>query len=838
MLATAPPELLGVTEDTHVPPKTRLRDAEAARSLVQAVINEDNAGWNSRSTKRALVKGMVDGHKPYNAAKQKEAGLAWCANLNFLEGEALMDSSAVPYYALFNGVEYYAETRTGYQPNHPDHEQWHGFIACRFHNMLKRWPQFDWHIQQTSYWMRMHGPGPCFFDRDGDWRFRSLPSSAVLAPKKAASCVDERLKFLVVRTEYTVVELWDRIRNKDAAKAVGWDVETVKKTIAKASRENPGRGQTWENWEQIEQKLNNNDICASYTDFGDVPAAHLLVQEFSGKISHFIVTETPMLDTENVANNESDPNKKFLYRKLSAYDSMDQALIVFFQNSGDGTWHSVRGLATKAYPHIVVSNRLKCRMIDGAFIESSLVLKPGSTKSSDKLKLMQIGPVTVVPPGCEVQQGKLSGFLDGPIAVDRILSNHLAHNVGMFNQRTISRDDGRGETVTAAEVQAQVAKESSLSQGQMTLFYLTLDKLYAEIFRRASDPNTSDEEAKRFQRECQKDGVPAKALQEMEFVRANRASGYGSPQMRQLTDQQMMPLVPMLPEQGRQNFLEDAVGGIKGADKVRRYVPREHIPDSDDSVAAMENAMISIGRLPVIVSGQNPVIHLHSHLADAAEVLEPVRMMFESGQKDSAALEQAYRYTQLMSQHVEGHLGGMRSDLTRKGLVRMFEEQLAHLTGFNTKLRGAVISARRAAKLEADKAAQATNIDALTQAKVRAVDAQIINDTRKTEATIASKRMKTLNDSRMKQIQTAEEVRMGRVKEATNGSNGNGNGSHGATATAHSTGEPAEPDTIVVKIPKHKPPEPPAPPPAKPTKKSGSLKKVADGHYSFEVTEE
>lgn len=767
----APEELLGIPiEGNGTPPQTRLKNGASGRALLQKYITEDK----DASDMRAVVDGQIGGNPPYNDKRRKLAGLNWTANLNMMGGKALMDSSAVPYYAIFNGVEHYAETRTLYQPNHPDHELWHGHMARRFHCMLRRWGDFDWNIQDASYHMRKHGIGPCFFEKEGDWRFRSIGSGKVLVPRHSPSRLAKRVKAVAIRIRYSVVELWEFIKDEESAKKLGWDVDAVKLAIKRAGQRMLGdNAQNWYNtsWETFQSALKNNDVSTSYTECDDVACAALLVQEFGGKVSHFVVTESEVVPLEPMEKKDDS----FLFKHVNRYDSYDQALVVFFQDIGDSTWHSVRGMGDLSHKHIEILNRTICRTIDGAFIESSLVLQPTTTRSADKAQLVQWGAITMLPAGLEIKQTKLAGFLEGPMAVIRMVRNDMAQNIGMFQQRSISRDDGRGEVATAEEVRAQVQKESTLSQGQMSLFYQTLDMLYTEMFRRAADPNTSDEEAQRFQRECKEDGVPAKALQEMEYVRANRASGYGSPQMRQLTDQQMMPLVAMLPEDGKQHFLEDAVAGIKGADKVRRYVPREHVPKRDDADAAMENAMIAMGRAPVMISGQNHVIHLHSHLDDAANTLTPIREAMEAGRNDPAALQQAYAYLQLMGPHVEAHIGALRPDATRKQLAKYFEDQMENLVSFSGKLRRAIIQSQKEAQLAAEQESQATALSALDQARVDSIRRGADNEAFKTQKQAELRTYKTMSDIRLKQVQTAEEIRRNRALEE-NAPKTNGNG--------------------------------------------------------------
>lgn len=751
-----PEPLISIPEGEDKPAETRLANGASARAIVRRAVENDTED----AKRRAYVDRLVAGFPPYSDARRKAMNLTWTANVNFMGGKALMDSSSVPYYQIFKGVQCYVEVRSNHQKDHPDYEVRNGRIGTHFHNLCSRWKQFDFNIQNASYHMRKHGIGACFFERQNDWRFRSITSGMVLVPQGSVSCIDKQLPWIAVRVRYTVCELWNFIRNTESAAALGFDVEAVKLAIKRAGQGLLGDNRDdWYNasWETYERRLTNDDVAFS-EESDKVSCAHLLVQEFNGKVSHVIVTESEVLPDDQRAQNAKDSS--FLFKHPQRYDDFDEALVVFFQNIGDGTWHSVRGLADDAAKLLEGENRLMCRGMDGAFIGSSLVVQPGSTANKDKLQLAQWGPVTILPAGATLPQTGLQGALDGPLVMLRVIKNQMAGNIGQFQPRSLSREDGKGEVPTKAQVDAEVTHGSTLNDGQMTLFYSYLDNLFEQMFKRAADPSTTDEEAKRFQRECAADGIPAKSLQDMEFVRANRASGYGSPQMRQMTDRQMieMGLVPMLPEQGKQNFLDDAIGGIKGAEKVERYNPRERLPDRNDADAAMENSMIKNGDTPVMISGQNNVIHMQSHLEHAANTLLPLREAMAAGQVDEAMLQQGYQYVQIMGAHCEQHIALMANDQTRKGLADLFEDKLRNLVSFSGKLYQAIQQVRRQQEIAAEEQAQATALGALDEAKRDSIYADIENRKLKTAADVTAKTTKTVSNIRLQNIEAAAKL--------------------------------------------------------------------------------
>lgn len=734
-------------EESSAPAKTRMRDGTSARSISGQLEDDDRIP----SHRRRLTKAMIDGAKPFPL---DNSGMC---NLNFLDGKAIMQQSGVPYYAIFNDVGCYVEAKTTFQPENPDSMLWGDQIARRFHEMLWRWDGFDWNMQQASYWMRLHGTGPIYFDDHSTWKFRSLESGMMQVSAGSASCVDERLPYIKVKVAYRVHELYDFIKDdadNQGYTNAGWNVPAVMRAIRDGCRKQGWANEGRAPWSAFQSQFDTNGLLISTTvDF--IACVHFLVREFNGKISKFVITN------DDIPLGEGDQkDDQFLFRSLDCYEAYGDCVVVFFKDIGDGTWASVRGYASDAFDSLVVMNQSTCQMVDAARVDASILLEFESVAQRDKFDKFQIRRgINKLPVGAKVVQARVQGAIQGAMDVNQLLSTKLNNNIGNFQGRGMSREDGKGETVTAAEVRSRVAKESSLDQGDMTLFFGYLDHVYAAMFKRAVDPSTSDEEAKRFQAECVADGVPKGALQGCE-VRANRESGYGSPEMRELKLQQLREIAPSLPTEGQQNLLDMQISAIAGPDKVKFLNPRQHVPDLNDKQAWEENQIIRNGASepPPIVSGEDPIIHLHSHLADAADYLGPLQQALEQGQKDPDQLEKAYRYTQIMAAHCQQHLAQLLNDPVREKDGKVFQDDLAHIVSFTGKLRGALIAARKEAQLAAEQQGQATALSALDQAKVQSVQTHAQLSVVKAQSSIADKSAKTLNDIKLNQLKTAAEI--------------------------------------------------------------------------------
>jgi hypothetical protein len=763
-LNDVPLQLLALPEQVTRSSESRLTSADDARNAVNKLLQEDE----QRSYQRAIVKSCYDGNSPYNERKRRQDGNAWMCNLNFMGLEGIMDSARIPYYSLFSGVPVYAQFKTSYLRDTPDASIWDQQIAEYFTCLLNRWRQFKWHMQASQFEMLFEGWGPLMFEDDADWRFRAIPARAVLVPQGSPSCLDHRVPFIAIKCDYRIHELYKHIRNEDAAEKRGWNVDAVQFAIKCGTRGQNGdttnmRNQPWEEWQK---RYKNKELMASYTEFDIINCVHLFVLEYTGKVSHFIVTYQSLSADSKAENN-------FLFKDVNRYDSYDQALNIAFQNTGDGSWHSVRGIGLKSFKSEEVRNRLNCRAVDNAFLASGMVLQGGDAQTTQKLQLRVNGAISYIPPGTTFVQHRMAGDIDGVLSVSRFLQNELAQKIGAFNQRSIGRTDGRGEVPTATQVEFAAAKEGSLSASQIDNYYLDLDALYSEVFRRVLI--SSDPEAKRFREDCLNAGIPMDALRNMEYVRANRQSGYGSPQMRKMAMQELMQLYPLLNQNGKNAALNELISASQGTDKITVFNPAMNAPDSDEWMATMENDKLHEGEIPVIISGMDHAVHLNIHLDDAEQRLMPLSQAVESGEPvDPESLNEAFQYVTALATHCEEHLAILDSNPAQKQLADVFEGQLKIITAFHGKLRSALRKAQSLQAQQAREQDQAVAMSALDQAKLQreqqgmALDnAKVQNDIQrkniKTTADLSIKRWKAGQDNQLKTVKVAEDIRLDRI---------------------------------------------------------------------------
>jgi hypothetical protein len=610
---------------------------------------------------------MLDGNAPYDPVKLRAMGQGWRTNLNFMEGYSNVQAVKTPYFALIGSVPAYAEVRTN--EGGSNQRLWSEIITEQFSKMIKRWKDFSYQMQKAQQELVKFGIGPVLLPDKYNWRFEALRHRDLLVPEHSAGSL-MAWPYFAIRTEMQAMDLWAKVRPQaeEYSESIGWNIEQTRQAVQYSSRDLFSGKITWDgrNWEQWQDAFKNNDIYMSLVAAESLMVYHLFIREYSEKISHYILAENALL---------SD----FLFKRVNRYDSIPQVLTIFRNDVGNGDYHSIRGIGRLQYQHIECTNRLKNHLFDMGVAGTAINLKAQTSKARDELQIMQMGPINILPPDVDLVQNRVVGFLTDAMTLDRELSAHLSANLGTVRRPGVGY---QGQTrPTAVQVQQDVINTTQITEGQMILHFMDLDLLYEQMYLRASDPNTPDKEALIFQKACEDKGVPMIALRNYDLVRATRTAGYGSPQMRQVRSQQMMPYIGMLPESGRYNWVRDEVIAIAGPDNVDRYFPEQAFPTHDQWEANMENGVMHAGQHVMIADGQNHAVHADVHITALEQMITMANSLYQNSPPASSlhALILVQQFTQICVPHTQAHLQNLANDQMHQSNFQALRARLGTL---------------------------------------------------------------------------------------------------------------------------------------------------------------
>lgn len=676
--------LATLSESGKVPTK-RIATAEDAQAVVQAFI-DSNSG---RAWFNAKIKGGIDGNPPYNKALMKANAQSHRANVNFMEMDAAVSAAKVPYYDLFAGSQFYCDVKL-YLDNPDDQEAKSGIVTEEFDCLLKKYQGFEFQMNGVIHDFVAFGKGFTMFPNKWGWHFQRVACSRVFVADGTDASV-EKQETVVVLEKMQLHTLWKSISNRETATAAGWKPTAGAEAIRHAMPEDPVSIGTL-SYDYVQQQMRDRDIVLG-TKMPTVAVAHLLTTEFDGTITHQIVEQAPR--PVSGASAGVTPKADFIFEKRGRFEHMRQVLNAFFFETEDGSWNGARGLGHKVYAPFELKNRVLNSEVDHAFLTSGVTVQANDASALQKLNVVRVGTYTILPPGFTVQNAQIFSNNQPLMEANQLLEQIISSNTGVFRSKM---EKPQGNPRTAKEVEIQFQNATVLSSSGVSRFYRQIDPLYVELYRRVTmeelldgDKSEEAEAVREFRKRCLKRGVTLAEMRKVESVKACRNIGNGSQQQRTRELQEFEPFVPMLPESGKQNWMQLVVASKFGQSMVERLVPprdKQLLPNDQQAMALLENAALKAGAPVAWTPTQNNVIHATEHL----KAMSGAANSLEQGAEPIDVLA----FLESAGPHVQEHMSRLQTDPSRKLEFQLLDKQFKQLAKFADELHGHVQEAQQA----------------------------------------------------------------------------------------------------------------------------------------------
>lgn len=710
MTNTSGTALETISESGHVP-ESRATDPAQVQQAVEKLIYKDN----QRSFKRARLNGLVDGNPPFSKSKLKSLGRADATNANWGTARAYMESSSGMFYDLFSEAPGHFNVRTAYGTPEQK-EEWSRTMSEEADRVFAsgRCPPYqekgkvskqtaknpwDYNFQISIWDMTLHGCGPFMFEDE----FQVLPKAFLCDDLKVPEFTKSDTSYYdqaAVLGTYYPPQLYDFIRNEEAASARGWSVEYTKKFIANAMDLRVAQSQS-NMWVFYQQELKNNAM-AYYDDTKVCRVAHVFWKEFDGRVTHVIVPVT----------SGTGQKIEFLFKSVGRYASFNECIHPMYWDHGNGGYHhSVTGLGVKMYKAMWEQNNMLCNLMDKAKAPK-ILFKPTTTESSQKFSLVTFGDYGVLPANFEWQQTGVAGLMNDGLAMNREITELMQSNLSTYRQPMMKQE---GNPPTARQVSLEASQQSSLSKTQFNRYYEQCDSLLGEIFRRLCIKDSPDELAQEFQRKCKDRGIPRQALEKLESVTTVRVIGQGSAFMRrQSLNSLWITLAPSLPEDGRQNLQDDMIAAEAGQTAVIRYNPRKTrttLPSDQEAEAMQWVGVAKTGVQPTITATQNPVIYAQVWLMAAAQALQSL--------PEGANPLEVLAFLEVIGPAIKAQLTRFAQDKSRESVFKQMEEQWRQLAQATDMLKQEIHNQQKAKAEQQQQTMQALSDEQLKQMKVQ-----------------------------------------------------------------------------------------------------------------------
>lgn len=701
-----------LTVENGVAPRTVIADGQSAHAIKRRLIAADL----TRNKQRTTLKAMYDGHPPYNPRELADRGQGDRSNVNMKRAKALTDQVSDSYLDMQFETPTFADVTIEYGLTNTKGVYFSRWATDEFNRTLDRWRGFYDVMAKSNFNRCYFGSGPLYFENRLNWRPFSAQTGQIFVDKDAPTDIT-KVDIVLLKRMWPLHEIWRYVEKKDVAEKMGWNVPAVLDAMERAQMENQATQKSAFDFEWFLQSMKSNDIYWSYVS-PQLMTYEMLTVEYDQSVSLRLMTDWD--------------SKEVLYTCYNVADRMERMVFPFFLTKQEGVWHEVRGYGAQLYNVLKALDLIDNQILDMTIISGTLVIKPQTAAAYDKLNMVRLGPITVIPPGVDYVNATWPNLSSGGIITHNMLMQTLQQTTSEYQPRGDATQ--QGEAPTATQVNADLNSMARMGASQINQFYNELDGLYMEMFRRLANPNLPDKnsylgkqtwcvEARDFQERCARRGIPLKALQEpyLQSVKATRSIGNGSQAQKSAKANELTQMLPLIQNRDARNLIVRDIFSAKFGNKLTtRYFPTETsiALRSDTKTAELENAGMKAGNQFDVLDHEDAVIHLNIHLplmGQMAQSTQPQQgQMVASPQAENMQnVQQVFSFLAIALPHCAQHLQVISSDPTEAQNVKMFGQAMQQISKIAQQLALKLRNAASAAQKQAIAQAQQQTAEAM-----------------------------------------------------------------------------------------------------------------------------
>lgn len=687
-------------------PDSRIRTAYQAWNICDDLEKSDA----KRSKKRIRIFKAYNRFPPSEYSTLFKEGRSWESNVGFGMMAYVIDNSLSSYFDMVTERVLAADVKTKHgKPM--ERAEWSELISFAFDRLLREWDGYLLNIEQDLLDMLLFGKAIQMRESLDGWQWEHVPVEDILVPDstKIGLC---NFDVIAIKRRYQLHELYNKIKDKDSAESMGWNVEAVINAM-RYQRTDWHKNRTHE--EYIKDISEGNiTLTSSLKEHVDVYI--LLVKEFNGKISKRMVLQdyTASVSCTHGSNKEETEktaiNKDgFLFSKTDFCDELQDILAMFTDCAGSGMWHKIPSLAEKIFVQCRQYDFAMNAVMDAVKVNMSLMLQASTQDATDKIKELVFGPYTIIPSDIPfVQQRFALPTMEATGAIQFMMGDMFR---GIGEYRVQEKATG-GEAMTATQSKLDAAESAKLTGTQLKRYNGYQTQYLRSTLKRVLNCKRGEEgydAVERFKDYLTDNNVPKEAYkwENIDSVESNMLAGAGSPSYKLMAAEKTLGLTNVVPkDEGQAKALEDALAALHGRSNVRRYMTKpKQDPTWNERIIGFENEAFTspiVNPINLAVhSEDNHVEHTRLHIEDMATTIALVNKKMEEGNLDEDFAKTAMQKLLNAGGHVNAHMQILAKDEGKQDMLKEFQQQLSIIQGAADKL-SQQFQAMMAAKAESD----------------------------------------------------------------------------------------------------------------------------------------
>lgn len=635
------------------------KDQRAISNARQALQIAQKLAWNDidRDIRRARVLAAFNGTPPYSDGDliAKAQGYRYNVSFGFMEG--VIGRAVVPYNDLTININDLTEITA----NLSDEKR--KIVQSEFGKIMQKWgkwPKFSTRLNQdlvlngynTALFPDNYTPFPTFVNQKSGFVDEGAPNDV------------SDLEVFVWRKPYMIHELYSKISDESIAGKAGWNVDNVKDALMKAAPESIWSKHltTSGQWTAVEEAIRAASLFTSMVGAKMVETYHVFAVELSGKVTHYVVLDSSI--SENDKGSDASEDGPELFKKEDQFESLQDILVYFDMETGDGTWHGSKGVGQRVFNTHRANDKMMNSALDTSFTAGLTMIQPGDQAQQEELTLAVVGPFAVIPNGVQINAQTLPNVAGTFFQMQALLAGTSEQRTGDVvpqGQSTLYQGDK-----TATEAKLQAGRQELITRGNLKRYIDPISQVLSIIVRRLLKSGSPNAYAKEFQYELKKKGLSEDDLKE---IRGARNTGKIEDILGNTAaaTQVLFGEFRGDPKIDQDELYQRRISSVLDADAAESL-----IIDGEDQTKQIEAARQQELELTTIMTGKpvpvsprdNHEIHIEFLLKDIGTKVQAQATNFNPDEIPILKLE---------VRHVEEHLKYLKSDKSKKNIIRTLE---------------------------------------------------------------------------------------------------------------------------------------------------------------------
>lgn len=423
-----------------------------------------------RALRTAQIQAIHDGEPPKSAGAQAEKAKSWESNFSTQWLAGIVGRQAQRFVNAIIQQIYLTYSRL--PDSYPDAKSKSDFMQAKFTRLVRCQPTYTTTINTLAVENVLQGYTYAVFLDPITSKPRMFKQDRLFLPELAPMHANE-LQFFCCKEDYRLDQFLDLISDEEAAKDAGYDLDNCMTAANTATMQDPREDATTTQYRKWADMINEGTLGLSYSNTGErvVKVWLLFYREYDGSVSFYMI--------------QRDNGLKLRF-SFKLFKKMEDVLVMFSFEPGNGCIHSSKGLGRKLAALAMVKELFRCGIVDLARVQMLLVVMTDA-KDRNKMAPQLMSPFIYMDKSNAISVTQFPGNAQDAKVVDQLIDNWAEQAVGAF---LASQTQDRTPDKTATQVNIEAKREQEAADIQLRRWldqYFSLTQ--AQQIRAFSDEN-------------------------------------------------------------------------------------------------------------------------------------------------------------------------------------------------------------------------------------------------------------------------------------------------------------------------------------------------------------